>query len=61
MAVNVSDFARFAKKPGSRVWQLPFIPLFKILVSIFGVFGTSASRSLYGVALWSPLDITAKW
>jgi NCS1 family nucleobase:cation symporter-1 len=61
LAVNIPDFARFAKKPGSQVWQLPFIPFFKILVSIFGVVGASASKSLYGQVLWSPLDIIAQW
>lgn len=54
LAVNTPDFSRFAKKPGSQVWQLPFIPLFKIVVSIFGVVGASASKSLYGKVLWSP-------
>jgi NCS1 family nucleobase:cation symporter-1 len=61
LAVNIPDFARFAKKPGSQVWQLPFIPIFKILVSAFGVIGASASMSLYGSVLWSPLDIIAEW
>ncbi|TVY44681.1 putative permease [Lachnellula subtilissima] len=61
LAVNIPDFARFAKKPGSQVWQLPFIPIFKILVSIFGVVGAAASKPLYGKVLWSPLDILAEW
>jgi NCS1 family nucleobase:cation symporter-1 len=61
LAVNIPDFARFAKKPGSQVWQLPFIPIFKIVVSIFGVVGASASKLLYGTILWSPLDIIAQW
>ena len=61
LAVNIPDFARFAKKPGSQVTQLPAIPFFKVLVSIFGVVGASASKPLYGSILWSPLDIIAKW
>jgi NCS1 family nucleobase:cation symporter-1 len=61
LAVNIPDFARFARKPGSQVWQLPFIPIFKILVSIFGVVGAAASKPLYGSVLWSPLDIIAEW
>lgn len=61
LAVNIPDFARFARKPGSQVWQLPFIPIFKVVISIFGVVGASASKSLYGTVLWSPLDIIAQW
>lgn len=61
LAVNIPDCARFAKTPGSQVWQLPFIPIFKIVVSIFGVVGASASKPLYGTVLWSPLDIIAQW
>lgn len=61
LAVNTPDFSRFARKPRSQVWQLPFIPIFKILVSIFGVVGAAASKSLYGKILWSPLDILAQW
>lgn len=61
LAVNIPDFARFARKPGSQVWQLPFIPIIKIIVSIFGVVGASASKPLYGKVLWSPLDILAQW
>jgi NCS1 family nucleobase:cation symporter-1 len=61
LAVNIPDFARFAKKSGSQVWQLPFIPISKIVVSIFGVVGASASKPLYGTIFWSPLDIIAQW
>jgi cytosine/uracil/thiamine/allantoin permease len=61
LAVNISDFSRFAKKPGSQVWQLPFIPLFKIICSLFGLVAASASKPLYGKVLWQPLDIVAMW
>lgn len=61
LAVNIPDFARFARKPGSHFWQLPFIPIFKLLVSIFGVVGAAASKPLYGKILWNPLDIVAEW
>ncbi|KAL3422668.1 ncs1 allantoate transporter [Phlyctema vagabunda] len=61
LAVNIPDFSRFAKKPGSQIAQLPAIPLFKIIISIFGVVGASTSQPLYGKTLWSPLDIVAEW
>lgn len=61
LAVNIPDFSRFAKTPGAQVWQLPFIPIFKIIVAIFGVVGASASKRLYGQVLWSPVDIINQW
>lgn len=61
LAVNIPDFSRFSRNKGSQWWQLPFIPIFKIVVSIFGVVGASASKPLYGKILWNPLDIVAQW
>ncbi|KAF2092331.1 NCS1 nucleoside transporter [Saccharata proteae CBS 121410] len=61
LTVNIPDFARFSKKPKSQVWQLPFIPCFKLIVGVFGIIGASASQKIYGETLWSPLDIIDKW
>ncbi|KAK3116627.1 hypothetical protein LTR53_002802 [Teratosphaeriaceae sp. CCFEE 6253] len=61
LAVNIPDFSRFSKRPGSQVWQLPVIPLFKCVVGIFGVLSASAAQKLYGEILWSPMDIIAQW
>lgn len=61
LAVNIPDFSRFSKTPGAQVYQLPFIPLFKIIVSLFGIIAASASKTLYGEILWQPLDILAVW
>jgi nucleobase:cation symporter-1, NCS1 family len=61
LAVNIPDFSRFAKKPGHQVWQLPFIPLFMIIISILGIVSASATKSLYGKVLWQPLDIVGTW
>lgn len=61
LAVNIPDFSRFAKTPGARIYQLPFIPFFKIIVSLFGIIAASASKTLYGKVLWQPLDIIAIW
>ncbi|KAK3676881.1 hypothetical protein LTR78_003085 [Recurvomyces mirabilis] len=59
--VNIPDFSRFAKKPGSQIWQLPMIPLFKCIVGVFGVVAAAAAKEIYGKVLWSPLDIMAMW
>lgn len=61
LTVNIPDFSRFSKTPGAQVWQLPFIPFFKILVAIFGIVAASASKQLYGTTLWSPITIIAQW
>lgn len=61
LAVNIPDFSRFSKKPGSQIWQLPFIPFFMTIVGLFGIIGASASKPIYGKVLWSPLDIVAQW
>ena len=61
LAVNISDFSRFAKTPGAQVWQLPFIPFFKVIVGVFGVVAASATTTLYGKTLWSPIDIISEW
>ncbi|KAK5108476.1 hypothetical protein LTR62_008294 [Meristemomyces frigidus] len=61
LAVNIPDFSRFSKKPGSQIWQLPMIPLFKCIVGVFGIVSAAAAKEIYGKILWSPLDIIAMW
>ncbi len=61
LTVNIPDFSRFSKTPGAQVWQLPFIPFFKVIIAIFGIAGAGASKQLYGKVLWNPLDIMAQW
>ncbi|KKY15336.1 putative ncs1 allantoate transporter [Phaeomoniella chlamydospora] len=61
LAVNISDFSRFAKSPGAQVWQLPCIPFFKVIVGVFGVVAAGASTKVYGETLWSPIDIINEW
>ncbi|KAI0843756.1 uracil permease [Hypoxylon sp. FL0890] len=61
LAVNIPDFSRFSKSRGAQLWQLPFIPIFKTLVGVFGIISASASKKVYGVVYWSPLDIIEQW
>ncbi|KAI1480535.1 uracil permease [Daldinia eschscholtzii] len=61
LAVNIPDFSRFSKTRGAQLWQLPFIPLFKTLVGVFGIISASASKRVYGVVYWSPLEIIGEW
>ncbi|KAJ5150072.1 NCS1 allantoate transporter [Penicillium atrosanguineum] len=61
LAVNISDFSRFSKKPTSTLWQLPMIPLFKVITGLFGIIAAGASKRVYGTILWSPLQIIDEW
>ncbi|KAK6954991.1 hypothetical protein Daesc_002621 [Daldinia eschscholtzii] len=61
LAVNIPDFSRFSKTRGAQLWQLPFIPLFKTLVGVFGIISASASKRVYGVVYWSPVEIIGQW
>ncbi|KAJ9644289.1 hypothetical protein H2204_001640 [Knufia peltigerae] len=61
LAVNIPDFSRFAKSPGAQIWQLPFIPIFKVTIAACGIISASASVQIYGEALWNPLLIIDNW
>ncbi|KAJ9133380.1 NCS1 nucleoside transporter family [Pleurostoma richardsiae] len=61
LALNISDWSRFSKRPESQWWQILLIPLFLTAMGICGIVGASASQKLYGEALWNPLDIVNKW
>lgn len=62
LALNIADFTRYAKKP-KQVWWPQFIGLV-ILVSLCGFLGivvTSATKVIYGVTTWNPLQVEALW
>jgi NCS1 family nucleobase:cation symporter-1 len=61
LAVNMPDFARFSKSRYSHYWQVPTIPVLKIVTALFGIVSTGAARVVYGEDLWSPIEIIAKW
>lgn len=61
LAVNIPDFSRFSKSPRAQVWQLPFIPIFKIVIGACGIISASASAKIYGQTLWNPLLIIDRW
>lgn len=62
LALNISDFTRYAKKP-KQVWWPQFIGLV-VLVSLCGILGivvTSATKVIYGVDTWNPLQVEKLW
>jgi NCS1 family nucleobase:cation symporter-1 len=61
LAVNIPDFSRFSKSRGAQVWQLPVIPILKVIIGAFGILCASAAKEVYGKAYWNPLDIVNEW
>ena len=56
LAVNIPDFSRFVRKPGSQVWQLPFIPVFKILsvsLELWGLVHQNRSMGRFFGVRWT--------
>lgn len=46
---------------GAHIWQIPIIPILKIVTALFGIVATGAGRVVYGEDLWSPTELIAKW
>ncbi|ORY84069.1 NCS1 nucleoside transporter family [Leucosporidium creatinivorum] len=62
LAVNAPDFTRYASSTKAQWMQFPAIPICGLFICLTGIFGASASTTLYGgEALWSPFDILAQW
>ncbi|TLD35488.1 NCS1 nucleoside transporter family [Venturia nashicola] len=61
MAVNINDFARYAKSPKMILGQILVIPLSFMLMSFMGVIIAGAASDLYGKKIWDPLTIMSHW
>src|SRR6266536_864624 len=61
MATNIPDFTRYLKKEQGVYWQVPFLPLIQLMLGLFGIISTSASKVVYGEYIWDPLALAAKW
>ncbi|KAK8038347.1 hypothetical protein PG994_015114 [Apiospora phragmitis] len=55
---NQPDYSRFARRPGD---QYSSIILLGIIMPFFGCLASSASREIYGEAVWNPPDLVQKW
>jgi hypothetical protein len=59
---NAPDFASRADRPSSALWpQLISVPLTFSLVSFIGIIVSSSSQTIYGEAIWSPIDLLNKF
>jgi hypothetical protein len=61
MATNIPDFTRYLKKEQGVYWQVPFLPLIQLVLGLFGIISTSASKVVYGQYVWDPLDLASHW
>lgn len=59
---NAPDFASRAHHPSAALWpQLISVPLAFSLVSFVGIVVSSSSETIYGEAVWSPIDLLGKF
>jgi NCS1 family nucleobase:cation symporter-1 len=59
---NAPDFASRAKTPAAALLpQLISVPLTFSLVSFIGIIVSSSSVTIYGEAVWSPIDLLGKF
>lgn len=59
---NAPDFASRATRPSAALYpQLFSVPLTFSLVSFIGIIVSSSSQTIYGEAIWSPIDLLGKF
>ncbi|TVY19243.1 putative permease [Lachnellula arida] len=61
MAVNINDFARYARSSRMIVVQIIIIPLSFMFMSFIGIIIAGAASDLYGKEIWDPLTIMSHW
>lgn len=61
LGLNISDFARYAKKPSNQNIQIFAIPFIFTLIGLLGIFTAAASEKIYGEVVWNPIVIIGDW
>jgi NCS1 family nucleobase:cation symporter-1 len=61
MAVNINDFARYARNTRMIFVQILVIPLSFMLMAFMGIIIAGAASDLYGESIWDPLTVMAHW
>lgn len=62
LALNISDFTRYAKKPRQVWWpQLFGLVILVTICGLLGIIVTSATQVIYGVKTWNPLQVEVLW
>lgn len=61
LAMNIPDFTRFARSQrDQRIGQIVGLPVPMAALAFVGVAVTSATVSLYGKAIWDPVDLASR-
>ena len=59
---NAPDFASRAATPNAALWPQIFpVPLSFSIVSFLGIIVSSSSETIYGEAIWSPIDLLGRF
>ncbi|KAF9465815.1 NCS1 nucleoside transporter family [Collybia nuda] len=62
LATNAPDFASRAHHPSDALWpQLISVPVCFSVVSFIGIIVGSSSGTIYGEAIWSPIDLLGRF
>ncbi|KAH8828996.1 permease for cytosine/purines, uracil, thiamine, allantoin-domain-containing protein [Flagelloscypha sp. PMI_526] len=62
LVTNAPDFASRAAYPSAALWsQVISVPVTFSLVSFIGIIVSSSSQTIYGEAIWSPIDLLNKF
>ncbi|KDR80376.1 hypothetical protein GALMADRAFT_223259 [Galerina marginata CBS 339.88] len=62
LVTNAPDFASRAKTPSAALWpQLFSVPIAFSVVSFIGIIVSSSSETIYGEAIWSPIDLLGRF
>jgi NCS1 family nucleobase:cation symporter-1 len=62
LSLNIPDFSRYAKSQKDQMWgQAIGLPLTMALYSFIGVAVTSATKIIYGEAIWNPVDVLTRF
>lgn len=62
MALNIPDYTRYASSQrGQILGQIWSMPAAMAIFAFIGITVTSVTKSLYGIALWNPVDLIMKF
>ncbi len=62
LSLNIPDFTRYAKSQDSQIVGQAFgLPVAMTLYSFIGIACTSASTSIFGTAVWSPIELIGRF
>ncbi|KAL5119248.1 hypothetical protein ACEQ8H_002735 [Pleosporales sp. CAS-2024a] len=61
MAVNINDFARYARSTKMVYAQILAVPLSFMLMAFMGIIIAGAASDLYHTTIWDPLTIMSHW